>query len=98
MNDADLADLRSMIQERGNLLRFMQRKFGARYVGVYIPIVFDPTSYRGGEASHYVMLDDKVAVDAIIELALPAARARIAKIEERLTLAGVELRDTGEGR
>jgi hypothetical protein len=85
----DLRKFQGIIQERDTLMRFINSQFSARWIGIYIPSTYELEFGRSME-SHNVHLEDKSTIDAIMTLALPAARKRVADIEIQLTSAGVE--------
>lgn len=58
------------------------------YIGVTIPSAEDLRHDSGWAEGHEMSIEDKTVIAAILALAIPAARKRIAEIEEYLTKAG----------
>lgn len=86
----DLKSFQRMLQERDELLGFIKREFTAPYIGIYIPFSLERGFGHISESSQNLLLNDKSTVDAIMALALPAARKRVADIEAELTKATIE--------
>lgn len=86
----DLRKFEWMAKERDDLLRFIKNEFTAPYIGIYIPSTLEHERCLSMPESQNVHLEDKSTIDAIMALALPAARKRVADIEAELTKAGVE--------
>lgn len=90
MNLNDLQRYQDLLRERADLLRFTHAEFSAKLLGVFIPTLIEETFRCHGEGSFRLLFDDKSTIDAMMALALPAAKARLAEIEAQLSAAGIE--------
>jgi hypothetical protein len=91
MKIEDIRKYEWMLREHHTLKRFIQIECKASYIGIYIPTEWEiEKGSRDMLLPQSIHLDDKTAIDAIMSLALPAARKRVADIEAELTKAGVE--------